>query len=101
MVQAACSDRWIVAGDLILFDLVTGTRCAVDTAGTDVTSVQWIDQVRPDNSASVIWSVAGVIEVRDESLPETISARELAASEQSWASWSIRPALSRLTSASS
>ena len=43
VVQAVCSDRWIVAGDLILLDLAAGTRCAVDTAGTDVTAVQWID----------------------------------------------------------
>ena len=33
VVEAVCSDRWIVAGDLILLDLVAGTRCAVDTAG--------------------------------------------------------------------
>jgi dipeptidyl aminopeptidase/acylaminoacyl peptidase len=46
VVQAACSDRWIVAGDLILLDLAAGTRCAVDTAATDVTSVQWIDGAR-------------------------------------------------------
>src|SRR6202000_1551234 len=46
VVQAVCSDRWIVAGDLILLDLVAGTRCAIDTAGTDVTAVQWIDGTR-------------------------------------------------------
>src|ERR1700733_9613639 len=45
-VEAACSDRWIVAGDLILLDLAAGTRCAVDTAGTDVTAVQWLDGTR-------------------------------------------------------
>src|SRR5215831_12685461 len=46
VVQAVCSDRWIVAGDLILLDVVAGTRCGVDTAGTDVTAVQWIDGTR-------------------------------------------------------
>ncbi len=46
VVEAACSDRWIVAGDLILLDLVAGTRCAVDTAGADVTAIQWIDGTR-------------------------------------------------------
>ena len=46
VVEAVCSDRLIVAGDLILLDLVAGTRCAVDTAGTDVTAVQWIDGTR-------------------------------------------------------
>src|SRR5205809_549971 len=46
VVEAVCSDRWIVAGDLILLDLVAGTRCAVDTAGADGTAVQWIDGTR-------------------------------------------------------
>ena len=46
VVEAVCSDRWIVAGELILLDLVAGTRCAVDTAGADVTAVQWIDGTR-------------------------------------------------------
>ena len=46
VVEAVCSDRWIVAGDLILLDLVADTRCAVDTAGADVTAVQWIDGPR-------------------------------------------------------
>src|SRR5215475_11091900 len=31
VVEAVCSDRWIVAGDLILLDLVDDTRCTVDT----------------------------------------------------------------------
>jgi dipeptidyl aminopeptidase/acylaminoacyl peptidase len=46
VVEAVCSDRWIVAGDLILLDLVAGTRCAIDTAGADVTAVQWLDGTR-------------------------------------------------------
>src|SRR5438309_7237668 len=46
VVEAVCSDRLIVAGDLILLDLVAGTRRAVDTVGADVTAVQWIDRTR-------------------------------------------------------
>ncbi|MGC4938625.1 prolyl oligopeptidase family serine peptidase [Kribbella sp. DT2] len=41
VVQAVCSDRGIIAGDLIVLDLVAGTRTTVDTAHTDVTAVQW------------------------------------------------------------
>src|SRR5262249_58174280 len=42
VVEAVCSDRWIVAGDLIVLDLAAGTRAAGDTAGNDVTAGPWI-----------------------------------------------------------
>jgi dipeptidyl aminopeptidase/acylaminoacyl peptidase len=88
VVQAVCSDRWIVAGDLILLDLVAGTRCAVDTAGTDVTSIQWIDGSRLGYVGQRhLDSVAGIADAGEGPLPETITAKELASSAQSWASW--------------
>jgi dipeptidyl aminopeptidase/acylaminoacyl peptidase len=88
VVQAVCSDRWIVAGDLILLDLVAGTRCAVDTAGTDVTAIQWIDGARLGYVGQRhLDSVAGIADAGDGPLPETITAKELASSGQSWASW--------------
>jgi dipeptidyl aminopeptidase/acylaminoacyl peptidase len=88
VVEAVCSDRWIVAGGLILLDLVAGTRCAVDTAGTDVTAVQWIDGTRLGYIGQRhLDSVAGIAEAGEGPLPETITAKELAASAQSWASW--------------
>ncbi len=88
VVQAACSDRWIVAGDLILLDLVAGGRCAVDTAGTDVTAVQWIDGTRLGYIGQRnLDSVAGIADAGEGPLPETITGKELAASAQSWASW--------------
>jgi len=88
VVEAVCSDRWIVAGDLILLDLVGGTRCAVDTAGADVTAVQWIDGTRLGYIGQRhLDSVAGIADAGQGPLPETISAKELVASAQSWASW--------------
>jgi dipeptidyl aminopeptidase/acylaminoacyl peptidase len=88
VVEAACSDRWIVAGDLILLDLVAGTRCAVDTAGTDVTAVEWIDGTRIGYFGQRhLDSVAGTADAGQGPLPETIIAKDLAASAQSWASW--------------
>src|SRR5215472_16281374 len=88
VVQAVCSDRWIVAGDLILLDLVAGTRCAVDTAGTDVTAVQWIDRTRLGYIGQRrLDSVAGIADAGKGPLPETVTAKELVASAQSWASW--------------
>ncbi|HEU5417605.1 MAG TPA: S9 family peptidase [Streptosporangiaceae bacterium] len=88
VVEAVCSDRWIVAGDLILLDLVAGTRCAVDTAGTDVTAVQWLDGTRLGYAGQRhLDSVAGIADAGEGPLPETVTAKELVASEQSWASW--------------
>ena len=88
VVQAVCSDRWIVAGDLILLDLSTGGRCAVDTAGTDVTAVQWIDRTRLGYIGQRhLDCVAGIADAGEEPLPETIITSELATSAQSWASW--------------
>ncbi|MFH8553797.1 prolyl oligopeptidase family serine peptidase [Streptomyces celluloflavus] len=46
VVEAVCSDRWLVAGELSVIDLRTGTRTAIDTAGTDVTCLQWLDADR-------------------------------------------------------
>jgi dipeptidyl aminopeptidase/acylaminoacyl peptidase len=87
VVEAVCSDRWIVAGDLILLDLVAGTRCAVDTAGTDVTAVQWIDRTRLGYIGQRhLDSVAGIADAGQGPLPESITAKELVASAQSWAS---------------
>ncbi|KAB2807826.1 S9 family peptidase [Pimelobacter simplex] len=46
VVQACSSDRWVVAGDVVL----TGTGAAgarrVDTLGVDVTQLQWLDESR-------------------------------------------------------
>jgi len=88
VVEAVCSDRWIVAGDLILLDLVAGTRCTVDTAGADVTAVQWIDGTRLGYIGQRhLDSVAGIADAGKGPLPETITAKELVASAQSWANW--------------
>jgi len=46
VVRALCSDRRIVAGDLVVVDLPSGTHQTLGTAGTDVTSVTWIDDDR-------------------------------------------------------
>jgi dipeptidyl aminopeptidase/acylaminoacyl peptidase len=90
VVQAVCSDRWIVAGDLILLDLETGTRCAVDTAGTDVTAVQWIDGTRLGYFGQRhLDSVAGIADAGEGPLPHAITAKELVASAQSWTSWRL------------
>jgi dipeptidyl aminopeptidase/acylaminoacyl peptidase len=44
VVTATCSDRWIVAGDLHI--ATESGPGVVDTAGADVTWIQWIDEQR-------------------------------------------------------
>jgi dipeptidyl aminopeptidase/acylaminoacyl peptidase len=44
IIEAVCSDRLIVCGDLKLIDTVTGRVRTIDTAGVDVTHVAWRDE---------------------------------------------------------
>ena len=64
VVEAICSDRGVVAGDVVLVDVATGTSTALDTRNTDVTRLQWID---PTQAGYVgqrrLASVAGIIDV--------------------------------------
>lgn len=41
VVEAVCSDRWIVAGDLKLIDTQSGRVRQVDTRGVDITHTEW------------------------------------------------------------
>jgi dipeptidyl aminopeptidase/acylaminoacyl peptidase len=41
VVEAICSDRWIVAGDLRLIDTTSGKIQRVDTHGVDITYTEW------------------------------------------------------------
>jgi dipeptidyl aminopeptidase/acylaminoacyl peptidase len=41
VVEAICSDRWFVAGDLLLIDTQSGKHRALDTRGVDVTFTAW------------------------------------------------------------
>jgi dipeptidyl aminopeptidase/acylaminoacyl peptidase len=74
LVRAVCSDRWIVAGDLVAVDLVTGEHSVVDTANTDVTWLQWID---PDRLGYLgqrhLDSVAGIVDITTKEHTEVFS----------------------------
>ncbi len=41
VVEAVCSDRGIVAGDLLLIDVISGQRERIDTREVDVSHVEW------------------------------------------------------------
>ena len=46
VIEAICSDRLVVAGDLLLVDPDTGDATRVETAGVDVTHAVWRDEDR-------------------------------------------------------
>lgn len=46
VVEAVCSDRWLVAGDVRLIDTATGDVRTIDTSGVDVTGLQWLNGAR-------------------------------------------------------
>jgi dipeptidyl aminopeptidase/acylaminoacyl peptidase len=41
IVEAICSDRWIVAGNVQLIDTASGRRQRLDTLGVDITDAEW------------------------------------------------------------
>jgi dipeptidyl aminopeptidase/acylaminoacyl peptidase len=41
-VEAICSDRWIVAGDLHLIETRSGTVQRIDTRGVDICNTEWL-----------------------------------------------------------
>lgn len=45
-VEAVCSDRLVVAGDLRVVDLASGARIEIDTAAVDVTAARWFADSR-------------------------------------------------------
>jgi dipeptidyl aminopeptidase/acylaminoacyl peptidase len=69
VVEAVCSDRWVVAGDLLLVDPATGEAERVDTADTDVTHLDWLDagrlgylgQRRLDSVAAIVDAPTGTV----------------------------------------
>lgn len=45
VVQACSSDRWLIAGDVVIVD-AEGAPAKIDTLGTDVTHLQWLGETR-------------------------------------------------------
>lgn len=42
VVEAVCSDRWVVAGDLLLLDVASKKIKRIDTQGVDITHTEWL-----------------------------------------------------------
>lgn len=74
VAQAVCSDRWLVAGDVTIIDVAQGTTTAIDTAGTDVTRLQWLDAAQLGYvGARHLDSVAGIVQVADGAVREVFA----------------------------
>jgi dipeptidyl aminopeptidase/acylaminoacyl peptidase len=41
VVEAICSDRWLVAGEVRVIDIASGNIQTVDTGGADITHTEW------------------------------------------------------------
>ncbi len=76
-VEAVCSDRWVVAGDLRIIDLKSGNVHKVDTREIDVTFTKWRDNQRL--VVAGVRSFESVVAEVDARLRET---RELWCSEE-------------------
>ena len=74
VVQATCSDRWVVAGDLTIIDVSSGTSITRDTEGVDVTCLQWLDATQLGYLGQRhLDSVAGVVDVTTGRVREIFS----------------------------
>jgi dipeptidyl aminopeptidase/acylaminoacyl peptidase len=82
VLQALCSDRAILAGDVLLIDPETGQASAVQTQGVDVTHVAWRDDDH------LLWiGVRGLDTVAGEVDASTGSSVELWATDETSGFW--------------
>jgi dipeptidyl aminopeptidase/acylaminoacyl peptidase len=76
VVEALCSDRWIVAGELRLIDLADGTARTLDIAGADAAGLRWIDERRLGyTGVRGLETVVGRIDVDTGARTELFAAR--------------------------
>lgn len=76
VVEAVCSDRWVVAGNIVVTH-GDGTATAVDTGGVDVTQLHWLDDRRLFYSGQRgLTSVVASVDTDDGTITETIATNE-------------------------
>lgn len=78
IVEAVCSDRWIVAGDLRLIEVASGKTRRVNTDGVDVTHTEW----RSENELLLAGhrgfeTVVGLYEVASDAFTEIWHSQDL------------------------
>ena len=78
VVEAVCSDRWIVAGDLKLIETAGGMVQNIDTGGIDITYAEWrSDQVLLVAGHRGFETVSGVYDLSHGSFSEKWVSREI------------------------
>lgn len=82
IVEAVCSDRMLVAGDVLLLELESGEQQRVETAGVDVT---WLDWRVPDRL--FFMGLRGLDSVAGEIDPATGRATELRSWSEASGDW--------------
>ncbi len=77
VIEAICSDRGLVAGELIVVDVATGTATRIDTGPADVTRTGWRD------GDTIVWlglqgltMTTGEIDLRTGTVRETWTTHE-------------------------
>jgi dipeptidyl aminopeptidase/acylaminoacyl peptidase len=78
VIDALCSDRGFVAGVLTLIEVATGQHTHIDTAGVDITGIEW----RSDSRLLLaghrgLETVVGLYDLNSESLTEVWRSTEL------------------------
>jgi dipeptidyl aminopeptidase/acylaminoacyl peptidase len=81
IVEALCSDRWIVAGDLRVVDVGSGSVRRVDTHGVNITCTEW----RSDRKLLLAGhrgfeTVVGIYDVQGDEFSQLWSSEELSTS---------------------
>lgn len=80
VVEAVCSDRGLVAGDLRLIDTITGTVRHINTHGVDVSCAEWRSEHRLLLAGHRGFeTVVGVYDVISDSFVETWTSGEVSA----------------------
>jgi dipeptidyl aminopeptidase/acylaminoacyl peptidase len=78
VVEAICSDRWLVAGNLKLVDTSAEGIFAVDTHGIDVSYTEWLSESRLLVAGHRgVATVAGVYDVHSNQFEETWQSDEV------------------------
>jgi dipeptidyl aminopeptidase/acylaminoacyl peptidase len=77
-VEALCSDRWFVAGDLYLIDPASGEKRRIDTNDIDVSHTEWRSETVLLIAGHRHWeSVVAIWDVVAQSLTEVWSSTEV------------------------
>jgi dipeptidyl aminopeptidase/acylaminoacyl peptidase len=83
VVEAVCSDRWLVAGDLQLIETATGRAQRIDTRSVDITYTEWRSEQKLLLAGQRgLESVVCLYDVVSNTLSEVWASAELTASSR-------------------